>query len=60
MTKVKFIIYDKRRGLKILRGAPKIFRHPKGDTLKNLGGVSENLYTSKLTGGEGAPKKLNR
>ena len=46
--------------MKILRGAPKIFRHPKGDTLKNLGGVSENLYTSKLTGGEGAPKKLNR
>ena len=30
--------------------APKIFRHPKRG-LVGLGGVSENLYTSKLTGG---------
>ena len=41
-------------------GAPKIFRHPKGGVLKKLGG-SENLYTSKPTGGGGgAPEKFNR
>ena len=44
--------------MKILRGAAKIFRHPKGGSEKIRGG-SENLYTSKPTGG-GAPKKLNR
>ena len=40
-------------------GALKIFRHPEGGALKNLGGGSKNLYTSKPTG-EGAPEKLNR
>ena len=46
-------------GMKIWGGAPNIFRHPKGGSEKNREG-SENLYTSKPTGGGGAPKKLNR
>ena len=34
--------------------APKIFRHPKGGLGINFGrGGSENLYTSKPTGGGG-------
>ena len=47
-------------GMKILRGAWKIFRKPKGDSEK-IRGDSQNLFTSKPTGeGGGAPKKLNR
>ena len=43
--------------MKILRGAPKIFRHPKGGSEKiRGGGGSENLYTSKPTGGGGLLK----
>ena len=48
--------------MKILRGATKIFRHPKGGALKKLGGAPKICqYTSKPTGGGGggAPKKLN-
>ena len=49
-----------RRGKKILRGAPKIFTHPKGGLWKNCWarrGGSENLYTLKPTGWwVGAPK----
>ena len=39
-------------------GLQKIFRHPKGGSEKIRGG-SENLYTSKPTGGGGALKNLN-
>ena len=45
--------------MKILRGGgggPKIFRHPKGGTLKKIGGGSENVYTSKPTGEGGLLK----
>ena len=46
-----------REGVKILRwgggGAPKIFRHPKEGSEIIRGGVDENLYTSKPTGGGG-------
>ena len=41
--------------MKILRGALKIFRHPKGGSEKIRGG-SKNLYTSKPTGGGGLLK----
>ena len=47
--------------MKILRGAWKIFRKPKGDSEKIRPGDSQNLFTSKPTGeGGGAPKKLHR
>ena len=47
--------------MKILRGAPNFLDTRKG-ALKKIGGrgSSENLYTSKPTGGGKAPKKLNR
>ena len=39
------------------RGALKIFKHPKGGSEKivglGAGGISENLYTSKPSGGDG-------
>ena len=47
------------RGMKILRGASKIFRHPKGGSEKNRGGGgSENVYTLNPKEG-GAPEKWN-
>ena len=41
--------------MKTLRGAPKIFRHPKGGSEK-IRGSSENLYPSKPTGDGGLLK----
>ena len=52
-----------REGMKILRGALKLFRHPKGGALKNLGGLRKFVYfktNRRWGGGGGAPKKLNR
>ena len=41
-------------GIKILRGAPKMFRHLTGGGLKKfVGGGGENLYSLKPTGGWG-------
>ena len=46
--------------MKILRGGGGLRKTPERGTLKKIGGGgSENLYTSKPTGG-GAPKKFNR
>ena len=45
--------------MKILRGATKIFRHPKGGALKKLGGGSENLsvyFKTNRRGGGGLLK----
>ena len=50
-------------GIKILieRGLQKFLDTRKGGSEKIRGwGGSENLYTSKPTGGGGTPKKLNR
>ena len=45
--------------MKILWGGSENFQTPKRGALKKVRGGSENLYTSKPTGGE-APKKSNR
>ena len=46
--------------MKILRGAPKIFRHPKGGSEKIRGGgrLRKFVYFKTNRGG-GPPKKLN-
>ena len=45
--------------MKILRGALKLFRHPKGGALKKLGGGLRKFVYFK-TNRRGAPKILNR